>query len=124
MGSPRDCRSSRPFRPERRAKPPIGCPGDVRGVPARRRSLARLGFRPRDFEILAAPPAAHAARPPRERLSLTAARADGVANVAAVGEAHGVARPGDYGPPAGRAPPEPPEPGPGVQQGGPPPPHP
>src|SRR2546426_9726141 len=41
-------------------------------------------------------------RASRERLPLTTARTDGVAIVAAFREAHGIARPGDYTPPAGR----------------------
>src|SRR2546428_582782 len=60
---------------------------------------ARLGLRPRNFEILAAPPAGHAAGPSGERLPLSAARADGVAIVAALGEAHGVVWPGPPAPP-------------------------
>jgi len=64
---------------------------------------ARLGLRPRNFEILAAPPAGHAAGPSGERLPLTAARADGVTIVAAPGEVHGVVWPGHNGPPAGRS---------------------
>src|SRR6266550_3323126 len=63
---------------------------------------ARLGLRPRNFDILAAPPAGHAAGPSGERLPLTAARADGVAIVAAPREVHGVVWPGHNGPPAGR----------------------
>src|SRR5207249_6396675 len=63
---------------------------------------ARLGLRPRNFEILAAPPAGHAAGPSGERLPLPAARADGVAIVAAPGEVHGVVWPGHNGPPSGR----------------------
>src|SRR2546427_8087712 len=78
----------------RRTEAPIGCTGDVRGLSA--------GFRPRHVELLTAPPAGHAARPSRERLPLTTARTDGVAIVAAFREAHGIARPGDYAPPAGR----------------------
>src|SRR6266705_1623280 len=84
-----DCWSYRTLRPVRRAEAPIGCTEDVRGVSASGGSVARLGLRPRNFEILAAPSAAHAARPSGERLPLTAARADGIAVVAARGEPHG-----------------------------------
>src|SRR5438094_10598931 len=63
---------------------------------------ARLGLRPRNFEVLAAPPTGHAAGPSGERLALAATRADGVATVAALGEVHGVVWPGHNGPPAGR----------------------
>src|SRR5256886_1717598 len=84
----------RTLRPVGRTEAPIGCTGDVRGLSA--------GFRPRHVELLTAPPAGHAARPSRERLPLTTARTDGVAIVAAFREAHGIVRPGDYAPLAGR----------------------
>src|SRR6266550_2868827 len=73
-----DCWSDRTLRPVRRPEAPISCIGHVRGLSAT--------LRPGDFEILAASPAAHAARPSCERLALTAARADGVALGAALGE--------------------------------------
>src|SRR6266699_1262933 len=89
-----DCWSDRTLRPVRRSEAPIGCTGGVRVLSA--------GLRPGDFELLAAPPAGHAARPSRQRLPLPAARANGVALAPARGETHGVVGPGDHAPPAGR----------------------
>src|SRR6267142_4947386 len=97
-----DCWSYRTLRPVRRPEAPIGCTGDVRGLSASGGPIARLSLRPRDFEILAAAPATHAARPSRERLPLTAARADGITIVATRGEVHGVAWARHHAPPAGR----------------------
>jgi len=90
-----DCWSDRTLRPVRRPEAPISCIAHVRGLSAT--------LRPRDFELLAASPAAHAARPSCERLALTAARADGVALGAALGETHGIGRARDHTPFAGRA---------------------
>src|SRR5439155_25737327 len=98
-----DCWSDRTLRPVRRAEAPIGCTGDVRGVSASGGSVVRRGLRPRNLEILAAPPAGHAARPSRERLTLTAAGANGIPVAAALREVHSIARPGDHGPPARRS---------------------
>src|SRR6266700_836973 len=85
-----DCWSDRTLRPVRRSEAPIGCTGGVRVLSA--------GLRPGDFELLAAPPAGHAARPSRQRLPLPAARANGVALAPARGETHGVVGPGDHAP--------------------------
>src|SRR3989442_13538715 len=90
-----DCWSDRTLRPVRRPEAPNRCIGHVRALSAT--------LRPRDFELLAASPAAHAARPSRERLPLITARADGVALVAAVGETPSIGRARRRTPFAGRA---------------------
>src|SRR6266480_3271251 len=89
-----DCWSDRTLRPVRRPEALNSCTKHVRGLSA--------SLRPCDIELLAASPAAHATRPSGERLSLTAARADGVALVAARGETHRIARARDHTPFAGR----------------------
>src|SRR6266576_2440818 len=89
-----DCWSDRTLRPVRRPEALNSCTKHVRGLSA--------SLRPCDVELLAASAAAHATRPSGERLPLTAARADGVALVAARGETHRIARARDHTPFAGR----------------------